>query len=216
MNSDILNQFTYGMYAVGVKGENGPSACICTSVSQVSPMPDCRISVCMSRENYSHACIERTGIFSVSILSKNTSGAVIGALGFTSGRFGGKLKNIRHRVLREGVPVIKEDTCCWVLCQVVGKADAGTHTIFIGKVLAGCESFVGEPMTYEDYRTQIKGVPARNAPIYLPQAATRGQDGESFICPVCGYRFSDPDTPFEELPENCPSCGVPRSAFVRG
>ena len=98
----------------------------------------------------------------------------------------------------------------------MGKADAGTHTIFIGKVLAGSESFAGEPMTYEDYRTQIKGVPARNAPIYLPQAATRGQDGESFICPVCGYRFSDPDTPFEELPENCPSCGAPRSAFVRG
>lgn len=216
MNLAILDQFTYGMYAVGVKGEKGPSACICTSAAQVSPAPDCRIAVCISRENYSHQCIEQNGLFSVSVLSRNTSGAVIGALGFTSGRYGGKLNNIRHRVLREGVPVIKEDTCCWVLCEVVAKVDAGTHTIFIGKVLAGSESFVGQPMSYDYYRTVIKGAPARNAPLYRPLPSNRGADGESFICPVCGYRFSDPDTPFEELPEQCPSCGAPRHAFVRG
>lgn len=112
--------------------------------------------------------------------------------------------------------MIKEDTCCWVLCEVVAKVDAGTHTIFIGKVLAGSESFVGQPMSYDYYRTVIKGAPARNAPLYRPLPSSRGADGESFICPVCGYRFSDPDIPFEELPEQCPSCGAPRHAFVRG
>lgn len=36
-----------------------------------------------------------------------------------------KLKNIRHKVLIEGVPVVKENTCCWFLCKVISGMDVG-------------------------------------------------------------------------------------------
>ena len=94
-------------------------------------------------------------IFTVNVLSENTSGAVIGALGFTSGRDGSKLDNVRHKILQEGVPVIQEDICCWFLCKVVHSVETVTHTIFIAEPIAGSESIKGKPMTYEFYTTVI-------------------------------------------------------------
>ena len=35
-------------------------------------------------------------------------GAIIGALGFNSGRESNKLQNVRHKILREGAPVVQE------------------------------------------------------------------------------------------------------------
>ena len=61
----------------------------------------------MNHDNYSHECIQKTGLFTVSVLSEDTSGAVIGALGFAFGRSTDKLANVRHRVLEEGLPIIK-------------------------------------------------------------------------------------------------------------
>ena len=121
----VLGNITYGMYAIGVKDKNGPSACIVNTVMQVtktSPGAPPLIALSVNTENYSCQCIEESGVFTISVLSESTPATVIGALGFTSGRHGGKLENIRHKVLMEGVPVIKENTCCWFLCQEIGRA----------------------------------------------------------------------------------------------
>ncbi len=111
MKNEILFDLTYGMYAIGVKGENKVSACIVNTIMQVTNTPN-MIAVSMSHNNYSHECITNSGIFTISVLSEDTSGAVIGALGFNSGRDTDKLSNVHHKILAEGVPVIKENICC--------------------------------------------------------------------------------------------------------
>lgn len=217
MNQEILRKISYGMYAIGVKGENKPSACIVNTVVQITNYP-LIIAVSMSHNNYSHECIEKTGIFTVSILSEDTSGTVIGALGFNSGRDTDKLVNIRHKILNEGVPVIKEDICCWFLCRVINSIDTQTHTVYLAEIIAGSEKTKGVPMTYDYYRTVVKGSSPKNAPTYIPLKPVSNQtDGESFVCTVCGYVYNDPDMSFEELPEDwvCPICGMPKSAFKR-
>ena len=47
--------------------------------------------------------------------------------------------------------------------------DAGTHTIFLGKVL-DCDVTREDafPMTYQYYHTVIKGQSPKNAPTYVP------------------------------------------------
>ena len=213
MDSRILRNLSYGMYAIGVKGENAPSACIVNTVIQVTSANPTIIAVSMNHNNYSHECIVKHGIFTVSVLSEDTPGTVIGALGFNSGRDVNKLLNIRHRVLMEGVPVIKENTCCWFLCKVVGSIETSTHTV----IIAGSEKSTGVPMTYSYYHTVIKGSSPKNAPTYQPLEAASGSDGETYVCTICKYEYSDPDTSFEELPDDwvCPICGAPKSAFVR-
>ncbi|MCH3972117.1 MAG: flavin reductase [Oscillospiraceae bacterium] len=217
MKNESLFSLTYGMYAIGVTDGRYPSACIANTVTQASNHPNL-LTVSLNRNNYSCECIRRNGLFTVSVLSEDTSGAVIGALGFTSGRSGEKLANIRYKMLREGVPVIKENSCCWFLCKVVDSMETPTHTVFLAEILAGSDKVVGTPMTYSYYHRVIKGNAPKNAPTYQEPTPDRsGNDGESLVCTVCSYVYNDPITPFEELPESwvCPVCGAPKSAFVR-
>lgn len=217
MKNEILFSLSYGMYAIGVKDENRASACIVNTVFQVTNSPN-RVALSMNHDNYSNECIQKNGIFTVSVLSEDTSGAVIGALGFTSGRNTDKLVNIRHKILAEGVPVIKENICCWFLCRVVNKVETPTHTIYIAEITAGSDESKGVPMTYDYYHKVVKGKAPKNAPTYqAQQPAEDNNSGESWICTVCGYVYSDPDVSFEELPDDwvCPICGMPKSAFKR-
>ena len=114
--------------------------------------------------------------------------------------------------------MIKEQCCCWMLCKVVSKVNTPTHTVFIAEVVAGSDKSRGVPMTYDYYHKVIKGKAPRNAPTYeQPEQIRHCNDGESFICTVCGYLYHDEDVPFEDLSDDwvCPICGMPKSAFKR-
>lgn len=215
MNSIIMRSITYGMFAVGVKGEERPSACIVNTVMQVTASP-IQIAVCVNRENYTNECIKKTGEFTVSVLSENTSGTIIGALGFNSGRDSDKLLNVKHKILREGMPVLREDICCWYLCKVIDQVEALTHTVFIAEVTAGSEETVGTPMTYDFYHKVIKGKAPKTAPTYQKEEDSRVDEPYSkYVCTICGYVYDDPQRPFEELPDDwtCPICKHPKSVF---
>lgn len=216
MTEDIFGTLTYGMYAIGVKDGERVSACIVNTVVQVANNPAV-VSVSMNHNNFSNECIRKTGLFSVSVLSEDTSGAVIGALGFSSGRNGDKMKNVNYRVLAEGVPVVRENICCWFLCKVVGSVETRTHTVFLAEVIAGSDSVKGKPMTYEYYHRVIKGRAPKNAPTYREEKPKKELNAESWVCTICGYVYSDPFVPFEELPDDwvCPICGAPKTAFRR-
>ena len=209
------------MYAIGVKDGNRPNACIVNTVMQISkatPSDQPLVALAMNRDNYSCECIEKEGIFSISVLSEDTPATVIGALGFVSGRHADKLGNVRHKVLIEGVPVIKENTCCWFLCKVISVMDVGQEMVFAAEIIAGSDSAIGTPMTYDFYRSEMHGLSPVGSPTYVPPESTFDKSsGESFVCSVCGYVYSDPNFSFEELPDNwvCPVCKMPKKAFVR-
>ena len=216
----VLGNLSYGMYAIGVKDGSRPNACIANTVMQISkatPSDAALVAVALSKENYSCQCVEQEGIFSISVLSQDTPATVIGALGFVSGRGVDKLGNIRHKVLIEGVPVIKENTCCWFLCKVQEKLDLPGQVVFVAEIIAGSDEAVGTPMTYKYYVEQLGGASPKYSPTYLPPARTFDKSsGESFVCSVCGYVY-DGEVSFEELPEDytCPMCGVPKALFQR-
>lgn len=214
VNSSIFNSLTYGMYAIGAKGGERPTACIVNTVVQVTASP-IMVAVSINHSNYTNECIKKTGEFTVSVLSEDTSGAVIGALGFTSGRNGDKLLNVKHKILREGLPVLRENICCWFLCKVVDKIETLSHTIFIGEVTAGSDEYANVPMTYDYYHRVIKGKAPRTAPTYREESEEDSQTSDKYICTVCGYVYDDPQRPFEELPDDwvCPICKQPKSVF---
>lgn len=217
----VLRNLSYGMYAIGVKDGEKTNACIVNSVMQISratPSTVPLLAVSMNAADYSSECIEKTGVFTVSVLSTETPATVIGALGLVSGRSTDKLESVRHKVLAEGVPVIKENTCCWFLCKVKDMIKISGQKLFVAEVIAGSDEAVGEPMTYEYYTNTLKGAVPNKAPSYLPTELSPDKiSGESFVCSVCGYVYSDPNFGFEELPVDwtCPICKMPKKAFVR-
>lgn len=217
----VLGNLSYGMYAIGVKDANKPSACIVNTVMQISkatPSDPPLVAVSVDKTNYSCECMEKEGIFTISVLSEETPATVIGALGFVSGRNVEKLENIRHKVLIEGVPVIKENTCCWFLCQVKQVMETQGQKIFVAEIIVGSDEAVGKPMTYQYYVEELGGVSPKKSPTYLPPKLTFDKSsGENFVCSVCGYVYRDPNFGFEELPADwtCPVCKMPKKAFVR-
>ena len=217
MNPATLRNLSYGLYAIGVQDGGKPSACIVNTVFQVTSEPT-QIALSMNRKNYSHGCIEKNGLFTVSVLSEETAGTVIGALGFSSGRDTNKLESVSYKMLAEGVPVIKEDCCCWFLCKVVDQMETSTHTVFLAEIIAGSEKTHGVPMTYDYYHRVIRGSAPKNAPTYQPPEKNENVlEGERFVCTVCNYHYVATDVPFEDLPDDwvCPICGMGKSAFRR-
>lgn len=216
MNPSIFRSMTYGMFAVGVKGDERPSACIVNTVVQITSSP-IQIAVSINHGNYTNECIKKTGEFTVSVLSEDTSGTIIGALGFNSGRDTDKLTNVRHKILREGLPVLREDICCWFLCKVVNTVETCSHTIFIAEVTSGSDKATGNPMTYDYYHRVIKGKAPKAAPTYQTDEydKTGKEPYDKYICTICGYVYDDPTRPFEELPDEwvCPICKNSKSVF---
>ena len=176
MNPLILHSMTYGMYAVGVKGETRPSACIVNTVVQITASP-MQIAVSVNHGNYSNECIKKNGMFTVSVLSEDTSGTIIGALGFNSGRDVDKLANVNHKILREGLPVLRENICCWFLCKVVDTMETSSHTVFLAEIIGGSDKATGNPMTYDYYHKVIKGKAPKTAPTYQATESEEGTEG---------------------------------------
>ena len=88
MKPQVLSNLSYGIYAIGTKDAKRPNACIVNTVMQISkatPSDAPLVALSMNRENYSCECIEKSGVFSISVLSEATPATVIGALGLVSG-----------------------------------------------------------------------------------------------------------------------------------
>ena len=69
MNKKVLRNLSYGVYAVSALGENRMSGCIANRIIQITSSP-ATLAVSMNHDNYTHECIEKSGMFAISRLSK--------------------------------------------------------------------------------------------------------------------------------------------------
>jgi len=161
-------------------------------------------------------------------LSKETPMVFIGHFGFRSGRELDKFKGLDYKVGLTGAPVVLENSVGYLEAQVIDNMDAGTHTLFVGKVVDAMIIKDEEPMTYAYYHQVKRGKSPKTAPTYIKEENQKEvKKMEKYRCTVCGYIYDpekgDPDssikpgTPFEELPDDwvCPVCGVGKDQFEK-
>ena len=117
MNPAVLKNLSYGMYVIGTKYNGRPNACVANSVIQISSSDPEKVLIALTKDTHSCTAIRENGIFTISVLSTDTPASVIGALGLVSGKNADKLKNIRHKVLIEGVPRRKGEHLLLVFMQ---------------------------------------------------------------------------------------------------
>jgi len=203
MNTKIFRSMSYGVYVVGTLDNERPTGCIANSIMQITSSP-ATVAVSINHDNYTNGCIEKTGKFAFSILSQESDPGLIGDFGFQSGKDADKFEGIPYE-LPEGVPVVK-DSCGYVVCKVIQKMEASTHTVFLGEVIAG-ETYEGsgEAMTYAYYHNVVKGRSPKNAPTYLPEEDEKktGAKTTKYICQVCGYVYEGEVLPADFI---CPVC----------
>lgn len=174
MNLNVFYSLSYGVYIVSAMDGERPTGFTANSVMQVTAEPSI-VAISVNHNNFTHGCIERTGKFSVSILSEKTDPRIISTFGFRSGKDFDKFAGFPYE-MQEGLPVLL-DSCGYLICSVVNKIETETHTIFLGEVVAG-EVIEGDkpPMTYAYYHRELKGKSPKNAPTYIPPTSA-SQEG---------------------------------------
>ncbi len=192
MNTNIFRTIGYGMYVLAARDGTQDNACIVNAVMQVTSSP-ARIAVCVNKSNLTCTMIEKTGLFTLSVLTEEAPFSVFQQFGFQSGRVADKFADCKDEIRAEsGIRYLPRYTNAYIDAKVVDGRDLGTHRMFIADVVGGDMLSELPGMTYSYYQNHTKP-----RPTVTPLGKT------VWRCKVCGYIYEG-----EELPADyvCPLC----------
>lgn len=197
MDIEALKKLTYGLSILTAKENEKDNGCIVNTVIQVTTSPN-RIIVVVNKNNYTCEMISRTGIFNVSVLSKNSKFETYKHWGFQSGASIDKCENITYKRANNGVIYITNECNAYICAKVVSATDLGTHMMYLADVTDAEIVCNDESVSYEYYQKSIKENPKIE------------NSKKGFICTICGYIYEG-----DYLPEDyiCPICKHPASDF---
>ena len=166
MNLNALYKLAYGMYIIGAHKDGKLNGQVANTVFQVTSEPP-TVAVSINKGNLTHEYIKASGAFSAAVLCTATPLTYIGSFGFKSGRDVDKTKGVNYKIGQTGSPVFLDHATAYLEVEVSQDIDAGTHTVFIGKVVAA-EVLTEDPcMTYEYYHQVKRGTTPKTAPSYI-------------------------------------------------
>ncbi len=207
MDTKVLYNLSYGVYLTTTMDGERPTGCVTNSVMQITSSP-MTIAVSVNHDNYTNACMKKSGVFAVSILGEETDASLIGTFGFHSGRDTDKFAKVDYE-MRSGAPIVKASLGA-IVCRIIDTMETATHTVFLGEVVDALSLQKGTPMTYAYYHNVIKGKSPKNAPTY--QAEEEKQPAVSYKCMICGYVYEGDPLPADF---KCPICGVGADMFEK-
>ena len=231
MDLKALHNISYGVYIVSSKKDNQINGQIVNAVSQITSEP-ATIAISINKKNFTHEFITKSKVFAVSVLEQEVNMKFIGRFGFKSGRDEDKFKGINYKIGATGSPIILDNTIAYIEAEVIKAIDAGTHTLFVGKVVDAENIKKAPPLTYDYYHQVKKGISPKNAPTYIADKKIKNNKKRKeskkmskYECSVCGYIYDpkkgdpesevEPGTSFDDLPDDwvCPVCGAGKDDF---
>ena len=226
MNLKSLHKLSYGLYVVTSKKGDKLNGQIANTVFQVTSEPP-TIAVSINKNNLTWEYIKDSGAFAVSVLCVDTPLSFIGRFGFKSGRDINKFEGIKYKFGETGAPIVTDNAVSYLEARVTKEMDVGTHTVFLGEVVAGEVLSELKCMTYEYYHEVKRGTTPKTAPGYVAERKEEKPKMAKYRCTICGWIYDpevgDPDgniapgIPFEKLPDTwvCPVCGADKTAFEK-
>ena len=230
MNPRALHNISYGLYIICSKNGEKINGQIANALFQVTSEPP-TIAVSINKKNLTHEFIEKSKVFTVSVLSEKTPMKLIGTFGFKSGIDIEKFEGIKYKIGKAKVPIILDNTLACIEAKMINRIDVGTHTIFIGRVEDAEILTEDKPMTYEYYHKVKGGFSPKTAPTYSSvvdkERKKEVEKMDKYVCKICGYVYDpkkgDPDngispgTKFEDIPDSwvCPICGASKVDFEK-
>jgi flavin reductase (DIM6/NTAB) family NADH-FMN oxidoreductase RutF/rubredoxin len=226
MDTKALYKLGYGLYIVSSKKGKKINGQVANTVFQITSQPP-TIAVSINKTNLTYQYIKQSRVFTASILAQDTPLAFIGHFGFKSGRDIDKFKGIKHKMGVTKAPIVTDHALAYLEAKVTQEVDAGTHSIFLGKLVGAEVIEEGEPLTYAYYHQIKRGTTHKTAPSYIEEKKEEGTKMAKYRCTVCEYVYDpelgDPDggiapgMPFEDIPDDwvCPVCGAAKSEFEK-
>jgi flavin reductase (DIM6/NTAB) family NADH-FMN oxidoreductase RutF len=171
----LLRNLTSPVVAITTSASGVKNGLIINSAQRASLVPSIpRLSIYISKINFTHDLIYRSGVFTLHLLS-NDQWDLIWQLGFQSGRDGNKLAGLELIDGKTGCPIL-QDCAAAFECQVVNAMDTGASTFFLGEVVNVHSGHEGGVMTSEFFR---KHMPAERARQYEANLMAASQQLEA-------------------------------------
>lgn len=165
----VFKDLSYGLYIVTSCQGDKLNGQLVNTVIQVTSEP-ARVAVIINKQNLTHAYISASRVFAAAVLRSDAPLSFFGPFGFRSGRDVDKLAQVRYRTGITGCPLVTEHVLSVLEARVLEQVDLGSHTIFVGDVVASEVLASGEALTYQYYRDTLKGKSPKAAPTYSPPA----------------------------------------------
>lgn len=200
INSNVFKNISYGLYLLTTKDGEKDNGCIVNTVQMLTDSPK-RISVTVSKQNYSHELIQKTKKLNISILDRNINFNFFERFGFKDGKSYNKFENKDGFKRSSNEIFYYENSCGYISGDVENTIDLGTHSLFVIKVKSAEKLLNQIPLTYEYYHSHIK-----------PQPIVSEENKNGFLCKICGYFYEGETIPDDFI---CPLCKHGVSDFIR-
>lgn len=138
----VMRHVPTGVTIVTTVVDGKPKGFTANAFASVSADP-AMILICVNRQARSHPLIAAAGHFCVNVLRLDQREL---AERFATHASDDPFADVAYRIDRSGSPVF-DDALAYLDCELAEDHAAGTHTIFIGKVL-GCAARDGAPLGY--------------------------------------------------------------------
>lgn len=200
MDNKALYSLSYGVFMLATRYEDRVNGCITNTCMQIANDPT-RVAIACINSNYTCELLKKSGVFSLSVLSKTCAFETIKHFGMQSGRTVDKFEGMSLPTDLNGIPYLNWSSCAVISCRVVSSQDLGSHTLFIAEI-EDAVSLSGEaPMTYAYYQSDIKPKPKKPA---------EERKIKAWRCRICGYVYEGEKLPVDFV---CPLCGHDASDF---
>lgn len=160
-----LFNITYGMYIVSTASEGKLNGQIANAVMQITASP-AYVTTCLNKANLTTELIQKSGIFSVSILEQDVPMTFLGQFGFKSGRDIDKFNNVNYEMGATGAPMVTDWSVAAFDAKIVKTLELPTHVLFVGEVVSGKLLKQAKLLTYSDYHCIKKGKSPKTAPTF--------------------------------------------------
>ena len=126
MNRKAMYKLSYGLFILTAKEAEKDNGCIINTAIQAASEPN-QLSICVNKANYTHDMIERTGKFTVSVLSQKAQFELFKHFGFQSGRDTNKFEAFEQCARgTNGIYYITEGTNAYISVTVTKTEDGQT------------------------------------------------------------------------------------------
>ena len=189
MDSSVLFNIGYGLYVVTAKDEKD-NGCIINTVMQVTSDP-LQIAIAVNKRNLTQQMISKTRKFNVSILTEEADFEIFKHFGYQSGRDVDKFANFFDvKRSANGLYYITKNTNSYMSAYVQQEIDLGTHSLFIGQLVASERLSEAPTVSYDFYQKNIKPKP-------------QNENKKGWRCKICGYIYEGETLPADFV---CPVC----------
>ena len=165
IDTSSLHQIQYGIFIITSVTDTKINGQIATVAFQVTSKP-AQIATCLNKNTLTHQFVMESKVFGISIITEEADLKFIGKFGFRSGRDIDKFIDTNYKKSITGSPLVLDHVSAIFDLKVNQIIDVGTHTLFIGEILASEKISEKKPITYDYYHKVVKGKTPQNAPTF--------------------------------------------------